>query len=112
MSNSREFYRIVYDVGPHPLLECRQGKFNVIDISESGIRFTTASEKVPRFAVNDLVEGKIVFPEKRGSVPIKGIVLRVGVRDVAINLQEGGLIPLARIMEEQRILIQKGRLSS
>jgi hypothetical protein len=36
--------------------------------------------------------------------------LRVFDREIAVQLDAGGRIPLAKIMEEQRILIQKGKL--
>lgn len=108
--NMRSHFRIVYSIGVQPILECPQGKFNVLDISEGGVRFIMANEKTPRFAENDRIEGKIVFPEKRGFVKISGRVLRINLREVAVTLEEGGTIPLAKIMEEQRALIQKGRL--
>lgn len=108
--NKRSHYRIVYTQGRQPIFECAQGKFNVLDISEGGLRVVIPRGDVPRFTEDDEVEGKLSFPEKRGSVQVKGVVLRVRLREVAVTLATGGQIPLTKIVEEQRVLIQKGRL--
>jgi hypothetical protein len=106
--NQREHYRIFYRAPDQPVFQCDQGKFAVVDISEGGFRF--AFKKGALFMEKDYLEGTIFFPNKRGSVFVKGQVLRVFDREIAVQLEAGGRIPLAKIMEEQRILIQKGKL--
>ena len=110
-SNKRAHYRILYSHGSQPIFECAQGKFLVLDVSESGFRFVIKTDQTVRFNENMVLDGKIIFPEKRGFVRIKGKVLRATAREVAAILDEGNLIPLSKIMEEQRILIKKGKLS-
>lgn len=106
--NQREHYRIFYRAPDQPLFHCDQGKFVVLDISESGFRF--ASKKGVLFMEKDYLEGTIHFPNKRGTVLVKGQVLRILEREIAVHLEAGARISLAKIMEEQRVLIQKGKL--
>ncbi|WP_141731147.1 PilZ domain-containing protein [Oligoflexus tunisiensis] len=106
--NQREHYRIFYRAPDQPVFQCDQGKFPVLDISEGGFRFSF--KKGALFLEKDYLEGTIHLPNKRGTVFVKGHVLRVFDQEIAVHLDADGRIPLARIMEEQRILIQKGRL--
>jgi hypothetical protein len=106
--NQREHYRISYRAPDQPIFECNQGKFLVLDISESGFRFLF--KRGALFIEKDYLEGTIHFPNKRGTVFVKGQVLRVLDREIAVHLKAGGRISLAKIMEEQRVLIQKGKL--
>lgn len=108
VQNQREYYRIFYRAPDQPLFQCAQGKFAVLDISEGGFRF--AIKKGALFMEDDVLEGQIHFPLKRGVVAIKGQVLRVFDREIAVQLDFDGRIPLSKIMEEQRLLIQKGKL--
>ena len=105
--NSREFFRIHYKAPDNPILEMNKVKFFIVDISEGGFRFSP--KKGQMFSEGERVDGKILFGS-RGFVMIKGSVLRVSVRDIAVQLDEPSRIPLTRIMEEQRFLIQKGKL--
>ncbi len=107
-NNQREHYRIFYRAPDQPVFHSDQGKFPIVDISEGGFRF--AFKKGALFMEGDYLEGTIVFPAKRGSIPIKGQVLRVFEREIAVQLDVDSRIPLAKIMEEQRVLIQKGKL--
>ncbi len=107
-NNQREYYRIFYRAPDHPVFHCDQGKFPVLDISEGGFRFSF--KKGALFMEKDYLEGTIHFPNKRGTVSVKGQILRVFDRAIAIQLDLDGRIPLAKIMEEQRLLIQKGKL--
>lgn len=104
--NEREFYRIAYrNENPHFVMDKK--RFIVLDISEGGFRFHLP--KNVNFYEKETVEGTLGFPG-RGFVPVKGIIIRVTKDDVAVQLTGKGRIPLAKIMEEQRYLIQKGRL--
>ncbi len=106
--NDREYFRISYRPAEAPLFECEKQKFVVLDLSEGGIKFSP--KKGMQFFENDRITGKVIFPEKRGILEIKGFIIRVTLSDIAIRLLENSRIPLARIMEEQRLLIQRGRL--
>ena len=103
--HQREHYRVAYPTALRPKLVVQGVPFDVVDISERGIRFrlgqTTAPE--PGFEV----QGDVRF--KRGdSITIRGTVLRVHDGEVAARLEEG--IPLRVIMEEQRFLLARHRL--
>lgn len=104
---AREFFRIRYPSLENPVLEIGKHKLVIIDISEGGMKF--ALKKGLLFFEGDAMEGKVVFG-KRGALDVKGTVLRVSRTEVAVQLDEASRIPLARIMEEQRLLIQKGKL--
>lgn len=108
-NNQREHYRICYRAPDQPLFECENGKFLILDISEGGFRFSIRKSGV-FFSEESLIHGMIVFPEKRGSVAVKGSILRVLQHEIAVQLDEDARVPLAKIMEEQIALIQKGRL--
>jgi hypothetical protein len=105
--NAREFFRIHYTAPDNPILELEKVKFFVIDISEGGLKF--APKKGQLFTEGQRISGKILFGS-RGFVIVHGNVLRVSVRDIAAQLDKASRIPLTRIMEEQRFLIQKGKL--
>jgi len=106
--NGREYFRISYRPAEAPIFECDKNKFIVRDLSEGGVKF--APKKGMQFFERDKIVGKIVFPDKRGVIEIKGFIIRVTLTDVAVQLLETTRIPLAKIMEEQRLLIQKGKL--
>ncbi|RZA25792.1 MAG: PilZ domain-containing protein [Proteobacteria bacterium] len=105
--NAREFFRIHYTAPDNPILEMDKVKFFVIDISEGGLKFTPKKGQI--FAAGQRISGKILFGS-RGFYMIKGSILRVSIRDIAVQLDEPSRIPLTRIMEEQRFLIQKGKM--
>ncbi len=104
----RRHFRIFYKHGEHPVLETRGQNHMVIDLSEQGIR--CAKGEYDAFSPGDTLEGKITFPEDRVSIPISGRVIRVSANDIALELDEAGRIPLQRVMIEQRLLIQRGRI--
>lgn len=106
--NAREYFRISYRPAEAPHFECNKVKFIVLDLSEAGIKFSP--KKGMTFLENDNISGKLVFPDKRGSMEVKGIIIRVTPSDVAVKLLATTRIPLAKIMEEQRLLIQRGKL--
>ncbi len=107
--NKRQHYRIIYRE-KFPLLDCPLGKFTVVDISERGIRFLVGKD-LGIFGIGKTLEGKIILPEKRGEVKIKGKIYRILMSEVVLVLDEKSSIPLPLIMGEQRALIQKGKLS-
>lgn len=108
--NKRQHYRIIYKE-KFPLLDSPLGKFTVVDISERGIRFLVGKD-LQNFGIGKTIEGKIILPEKRGEVKIKGRIHRILMSEVVLILDEKSQIPLPVIMGEQRALIQKGKLSA
>ena len=76
----------------------------MIDLSEKGLKFDCG----PRFRPTDgsVVKGTVVFKDGK-TCEIAGTVLRylIDKRQCVLNLTKG--IPLAKMMEEQRLLLQK-----
>ena len=106
--NAREHFRISYRPGEAPIFECDKNKFIILDLSEAGVKFLP--KKGMTFFEKDNISGKIIFPDKRGVIEVKGVIIRVMPAEVAIKLLATTLIPWAKIMEEQRLLIQRGKL--
>jgi len=104
MSNKREFYRVEYALGDYPIFFHSTGKFKVLDVSEGGFSFTFGKLLPP--SEEEELSGDIQFGS-RGKIAIKGVVIRVADGRVSVRLHANGQISLARIMEEQRYLIQK-----
>ena len=105
---TRSHFRLYFDPPEQPTFDCKQGSYPVLDISEGGFRFALGTSTHP-FPARMALEGKIVFPNNRGSVPVKGVVARQVGMEIAVQLQRGGQVPLNKIMEEQRLQIQRRR---
>ncbi|HTS89714.1 MAG TPA: PilZ domain-containing protein [Gemmatimonadales bacterium] len=102
--HDREHYRVAYPTALRPKLVVQGVTFEVVDISERGIRFRLgeAARPEPGFEV----QGEVRF--RRGeTITLRGTVLRVADGEVAARLEEG--IPLRVIMEEQRFLLDRNR---
>ncbi len=106
--NAREYFRISYRPSEAPIFEHNKVKFFVLDISEGGIKFLPKKDMT--FFEKDTLSGKLIFPEKRGVFEVKGVIIRATTEAVAIKLIASTRIPLAKIMEEQLLLIQRGKL--
>lgn len=102
--HAREDYRVAYPTAPRPRLEVHDHPFDVLDVSQHGIRFRLGDAAPPE-AGNEL-QGVIRF--RRGeAVTVRGVVLRVDAGEVAVHLEEG--VPLRIIREEQRVLLDRHR---
>ena len=102
--HEREHYRVAYPTQLRPKFLVQGFAFDVIDISERGRRFRLADAATPE-AGNE-VQGTVRF--RRGeTITVRGAVLRVDGREVAVRLEEG--VPLRVIMEEQRYLLDRHR---
>ncbi len=100
----REHYRVAYPTVARPKLLVQGHTFDVVDVSERGIRFRLgeATPPTPGFEI----EGTVRF--KRGeTVDVRGTVLRLDDGEVCARLEQG--VPLRVIMEEQRFLLQRYR---
>lgn len=95
--NRRKHFRIQYPVNRRPKLIILDIEYEVIDISEQGIRFL--GKKLYEFEIGSEVKVKIVFYD-RGSLDLKGKILRVNKEQTIIYLST--TIPFERIAQEQR----------
>lgn len=100
--NKREFYRVRYPVSERPVLRLEGRTYEVIDISEKGIKFFCKQPWV--FKVELEVQFTVNF---RGDeqLELEGKVLRIDGSVIIISLSEG--VPLARIVQEQRYIRAK-----
>ncbi|MBI3791255.1 MAG: PilZ domain-containing protein [Gemmatimonadetes bacterium] len=100
----RAHYRIVYPPMVQPRLELVgvRDAARVLDVSESGLRFQPGDGTFP--AMGEIVTGRLRFHQRR-QVDIAGEVVRIGARDVGVDLVSPG-IPLAVIFSEQRHLMR------
>jgi hypothetical protein len=101
---SRQYYRIRYPVDESPEIQIGKRSFPVIDLSLMGVRIGKRGDT--EFRKLQKIEGKLRFKNKV-VVHIKGKVIRVHRKSVAIALSDG--IPGSIIMEEQRLLRNKYR---
>ncbi len=102
--HEREHYRVAYPTSLRPKLLVQGHTFDVVDISERGIRFRLGGMEEP--APGFEVQGAVRF--RRGeTITVRGVVLRVVQGEVAAKLEEG--VPLRVIMEEQRFLLDRHR---
>jgi hypothetical protein len=103
-AHDREHYRVAYPTALRPKLLVHGVSFDVVDISERGIRFRLGSAQAPEPGFE--LQGVLRF--RRGeTIAIHGSVLRVDNGEVAARLEEG--IPLRVVMEEQRFLLDRHR---
>lgn len=102
--SEREHHRIQYPTAARPHIVIQGRSFEVIDISERGVRFR--SEEGPSFSTGDEVAGTIRF-RRTDAVEVMGSVVRVGSREVAVKLDVG--VPLRSVIEEQRFLREHHR---
>ncbi len=103
-AHDREHYRVAYPSTLRPKLLVQGHTFDVVDISERGIRFRLEKADEPAPGVE--VQGTVRF--RRGdTITVRGVVLRVVQGEVAAKLEEG--VPLRVIMEEQRYLLDRHR---
>ena len=103
-AHDREHYRVAYPTALRPKLLVHGVSFDVVDISERGIRFRLGSAQAPEPGFE--LQGVLRF--RRGeTITIRGAVLRVDQGEVAAQLEEG--ISLRVVMEEQRFLLDRNR---
>lgn len=103
-AHEREHYRVAYPAALRPRLLVHGITFEVVDISERGIRFRLGLAQKPEPGFE--LQGVVRF--KRGeTITIRGTVLRVIEDEVSCRLDEG--FPLRVIMEEQRYLLDRNR---
>jgi hypothetical protein len=102
--SEREHYRIQYPTAARPRIVIDGRAYEVIDISERGVRFRVG-EEFP-FNVGDQLTGQVRF-KRSDPVIVTGTVLRIAGREIAAKLETG--VPLKTMIEEQRYIREQHR---
>ena len=98
----RQAYRIVYPKDYHPSLIIRDKEFDILDLSETGLRFKLLeSVKLP----GDLFHAKVKIHDG-SSIEILGRIIRIA-GDQAAMFMVVKKIPYQIILSEQAYLRQK-----
>jgi hypothetical protein len=98
----RAFYRLVYPLFLRPTLRLGDEPFQVVDVSEAGVRF---SAPVPgRFEPGVAIVGVIELLAGQ-TVAVEGTVVRRLGNQVAVSLVRG--VPFAVMLDQQRLLQQR-----
>ena len=100
--NKRGYYRIEYPIGDRPLVVADDHGLEIIDCSESGLRYALPDTK-PRPEVGSDFAGSIRFREATENVEVIGVVARVYGPSVAVRFT-AKTIPFSVILAEQRRL--------
>jgi PilZ domain len=95
----REHFRIQYPAAARPEIVIDGRAYDVLDISEHGVRFRGDGEI--SIAVGDPLSGSVRF-RRTEAVDVRGTVLRIAGREVAAKLDAG--VPLKVMIEEQRYI--------
>ncbi len=102
--NKREHYRIRYPLACRPILKIGYAKYEVMDISEKGVKFNFSAYRMapPGTQIN----AYITFHDGR-SLKIEGELIRVNRNFATAILKLKESIPWKRILNEQRFLKEK-----
>jgi len=100
-SECRQHYRIQYPSALRPALCIGSTRLAVIDLSESGLRLAGSTASAD--TVGAAVEATLCFQDGE-AVPIRGSVVRVTERDIALNLERG--FSFHTMVREQRKLLE------
>jgi hypothetical protein len=99
-TNKRELYRITYPVNDRPILKLQGNEFEVINISEKGIKFIC--KQCSEFKIDVAVQCTVTFRDNT-SFLLEGKISQTYKHAVVICLT--GSIPLGRIIQEQRYIL-------
>lgn len=98
----RAYYRLVYPLAFRPTFVVGGAKFQVVDLSEQGIRYVHPGPSRPNPGV--AVEGLVRLPTGE-EVEVEGTVVRVEAPQVALVLSRG--VPFGLMLDQQRYLQQR-----
>jgi hypothetical protein len=99
-STKRAFFRIRYPLSERPRLRVENCAYDVIDCSLKGLRYVVPRGPLPPLGAE--IKGRVYF--RRGAeVNVKGVVLRVQDKEVALDLSTTN-IPFSILLDEQRYL--------
>jgi hypothetical protein len=97
--NRRDHYRIRYPLKCRPVLRFAGMNFEIIDISESGIKFHCKNAE--DFRAGQELQGTVMFNDGK-SMALKGNILRIYKKTAIVWLSV--YIPFSHIVREQRFL--------
>ena len=102
--DKRNHFRIKFPIGFRPTVSMDMGTFEVIDLSEFGIKFD--GEQIDWTPYDKPMEMVISFPGG-DSKKVEGKVLRIANNEVVVLLSIP--VPWRKIVELQRAIIQRER---
>jgi hypothetical protein len=100
--HERAFYRLIYPIAHRPTFRVGGDRFQVIDLSEQGIRYLQPGPTVP--TPGSAVAGLLLL-ETGERLEVAGKVVRVEPPYVALELTRG--VPFGLMLEQQRYLQQR-----
>jgi hypothetical protein len=103
-NQKRDHYRLEYPVADRPRVLIHGRQYEVVDVSEQGLKFRCDNSIKPE---KDSPFRGVVFFNDGKNFPVSGTVLRYDPSsDQCVVLLTKG-IPLAKMIEEQLLLIRK-----
>lgn len=104
----REHFRIAYPVGQTAKILIRKAEYDVIDISQRGVRFAMGKRGIlEEWDIGTHVKGSVTFLHG-GRAMVEGVVLRtIDEHSVVLYLDEA--IDLKIMFDEHRFVIQHFR---
>jgi hypothetical protein len=97
--DQRKYFRVKYPPNDRPILRVGTHSYEVLDISERGLKF--ASDQEAKFA--EWVRGTLIFSD-RESLVVEGRI--IWKKEAQIGLKLATPISYIRILKEQRSLIE------
>jgi hypothetical protein len=97
--DQRKYFRVKYPPTERPILRIGTHSFEVLDISERGLKFV--SDQEIKFA--EWVRGTLIFSD-RASLVVEGRI--IWKRETQIGLKLATPISYPRILKEQRSLVE------
>ena len=101
-SNRRAFYRVDYPLAARPTLVTTDGDLEVVDCSESGLRYALAETDTPP-EIGSALGGVIRFCVGE-EVAVEAVVVRLQGPSVAVQFSAETQVPFGTILREQRHL--------
>ena len=100
----REYYRLEYPLFFRPTLFFGDKKFDVLDVSECGVKFH--AKDINSFMIGEKLDANLIFKDE-DTHTCEGKIIRVDPNEVIVNLATP--IPLHKIRSEHIFLIQNGQ---
>jgi len=103
MENKRRFYRIEYPTDARPKLRIKKKSYEVIDISEEGVKFCY-NEPAEEMHIGDKIKGEIVFRNNQ-SIRLEGRVMRLLKKNIIVKPKKS--IPYEEVIIKEEIYVLK-----
>lgn len=100
--NRRNYFRLYYPQSHCPYYRLNGRNYNVIDLSEEGMRFQ--NDPKSHISFNDALAGTLNFPDGE-SYLVRGTITRLTDEEVVVVLNTP--VPLRKIVAEQIDLISR-----